>query len=277
MRAWIDGRLLASQDEPALGVLDHGFVVGDGVFETIKIERGEPFALSRHLDRLVRSAAGLGIGEPDVGALRDGVAATMAGQDIGFGRIRITVTSGAGPLGSPRGSGPLTHVVVTEPALGPPRVSQIVTVPWPRNERGALAGLKTTSYGENAKMVEFALARGASEAVMPNTVGNLCEGTGSNVMWVEGGRLCTPTLASGCLAGITRALVLEWCAAELGIEERDAPIEVLQSADEVILVGTTRDVQGIDRVDDRVLAAPGPLTQAAQAIWARESVKNADP
>lgn len=277
MRAWIDGRLLASQDEPALGVLDHGLVVGDGVFETIKIERGEPFALTRHLDRLVRSADGLGIGAPDVDALRAGVAATMAGQGIDFGRIRITVTSGAGPLGSPRGRGPLTQVVVTEPAVRPPSVSQIVTVGWPRNERGALAGLKTTSYGENAKMVEFALARAASEAVMPNTLGNLCEGTGSNIMWVQDGTLCTPTLSSGCLAGITRALVIEWCAAELDIEERDAPIDILKSADEVILVGTTRDVQGIDRVDDRVIAAPGPVTQRAQAIWARESVKHSDP
>jgi branched-chain amino acid aminotransferase len=277
MRAWVDGRLLASQGEPALGVLDHGLVVGDGVFETIKIEDGQPFALSRHLDRLLRSAHGLGIGTPDVGAVREGVAATMDGQGIDFGRIRVTVTSGAGPLGSPRGGGPLTHVVVSEPATKPPTVSQIVTVPWPRNERGALAGLKTTSYGENAKMVEVALARGASEAVMANTRGDLCEGTGSNIMWVEQGRLFTPTLASGCLAGVTRALVLQWCAGELEVLERDAPIGVLQSADEVLLVGTTRDVQAIDRVDERALPAIGPVTLLAQEIWARESVKNSDP
>jgi branched-chain amino acid aminotransferase len=277
MRAWVDGRLLASQDEPALGVLDHGLVVGDGVFETIKIEGGRPFALSRHLDRLLRSAHGLGIGTPDVGAVREGVAATMDGQGIDFGRIRVTVTSGAGPLGSARGAGPLTHVVVTEPAAKPPRVSQVVTVPWLRNERGALTGLKTTSYGENAKMVEFALARGASEAVMANTRGDLCEGTGSNIMWVEDGRLFTPTLASGCLAGVTRALVLEWCAGELEVLERDAPIGVLQSADEVMLVGTTRDAQAVDRVDDRQLGAIGPITARVQEIWARESVKNSDP
>lgn len=277
MRAWIDGRLLASEDEPALGVRDHGLVVGDGVFETVKIDRGEPFALTRHLDRLTRSAHGLGIGTPDLGAVREGVEATMAGQGIDFGRIRITVTSGAGPLGSPRGSGPLTHVVICEPAAKPPSVSQIITVPWPRNERGALAGLKTTSYAENAKMVEVALAHGASEAVMPNTLGQLCEGTGSNIMWVEDGRLFTPTLASGCLAGITRALVLEWCAGELDVIERDAPIEVLQSADEVLLVGTTRDVQAIDRVDERRLPSDGPITAHAQQIWARESVRTADP
>lgn len=277
MKAWLDGRVLQSPHEPAVGVLDHGLVVGDGVFETVAVEQGEPFALTRHLDRLVRSAEGLGIGTPDVARLRAGVAETMAGQELEFGRIRITVTSGVGPLGSPRGSGDLTHVVVTEPCERPPAVAGIVTVPWPRNERGALAGLKTTSYAENAKMIEVARAAGASEAVMPNTQGQLCEGTGSNIMYVLDGRLITPTLASGCLAGITRALALEWLRAEMDVEEADAPIEVLQEADEVILVGTTRNLQAISQVDDRVLDAPGPITRRAQEIWARRQAEHPDP
>ncbi|KAA1399209.1 aminotransferase class IV [Aeromicrobium ginsengisoli] len=277
MKTWLNGDLLQSPEAPSISALDHGIIVGDGVFETIKIEDGQPFALTRHLDRLVRSAEGLGIGKPDVGAIREGVAATMENQDLVFGRIRVTVTSGPGPLGSPRGSTGLTQVVITEPCERPPSVSAIVTVRWPRNERGALAGLKTTSYAENALMVEHALARGASEAVMPNTAGMLCEGTGSNIFYVVGEQLITPTLQAGPLAGVTRALVLEWCAAELDVVERDAPIEVLQTADEVILVGTTRDVQAISRVDGRDVAAPGPITRKAQEIWARESVKDVDP
>lgn len=278
MRAWLNGKLLESPDEPALSVLDHGLVVGDGVFETVAVNDGEPFALTRHLDRLARSAEGLGIGRPDLGLLREGIAATIEGQDLAFGRVRITVTSGRGPLGSPRGDHGLTHVVVTEPADKPPSVATIVTVPWPRNERGALSGLKTTSYAENARMVEAARAAGASEAVMPNTQGHLCEGTGSNIMYVLDGTLVTPTLASGCLAGITRALALEWLADELDVVERDAPIEVLADAEEVVLVGTTRDIQAISHVDGRpVTAAPGPVTQRAQAIWAREAAKTSDP
>lgn len=277
MRTWLNGRLLQSPAEAAISVLDHGVIVGDGVFETVKITNNQPFALTRHLDRLVRSAKGLGIGTPDVSAIREGVAATMDGQDIDFGRIRITVTSGTGPLGSPRGDAGLTQVVITEPCDAPPGVAGIVTVPWPRNERGALSGLKTTSYAENALMVEHALARGASEAVMPNTIGMLCEGTGSNIMYVVGERLITPTLAAGPLAGVTRALVLEWCAGEVDVVEEDAPIEILQTADEVMLVGTTRDVQAISRVDDRELPAPGPVTSKIQAIWAREVAKGNDP
>lgn len=277
MRTWLNGRLLQSPDEAAISVLDHGMIVGDGVFETIQIDRNHPFALTRHLDRLVRSAEGLGIGRPDVGAIREGIAATMDGQDIAFGRIRITVTSGPGPLGSPRGSSGLTQVVIAEPSTRPPDVVSIVTVPWPRNERGALSGLKTTSYAENALMIEHAKARGASEAVMANTAGMLCEGTGSNIMYVVGERLITPTLAAGPLAGITRALVLEWCADEIDVVEQDAPIDVLQRADEVILVGTTRNVQAISKVDDRELPAPGPITRRAQEIWAREAAKGIDP
>lgn len=277
MRAWLDGRLLQSPDEAAISVLDHGLVVGDGVFETVQISANQPFALTRHLDRLVRSATGLGIGKPDVDAIREGIAATLDGQDIAFGRIRVTVTSGRGPLGSPRGDGDLTHVVVAEPAQRPPAVAAVVTVPWPRNERGALAGLKTTSYAENALMIEHARERGASEAILPNTAGMLCEGTGSNIMYVVDGRLITPTLEAGPLAGVTRALVLEWCAGEIDVVEQDAPIDVLQTADEVILVGTTRDVQAISRVDDREIEAPGPVTRHAQEIWAREAAKGIDP
>ena len=277
MKSWVNGTVLQSPDELSISALDHGMIVGDGVFETIKIVRNQPFALTRHLDRLERSADGLGIGRPDVTAIREGVAATMDGQDIAFGRVRITVTSGRGPLGSPRGSSGLTQVVISEPSEPPPDVTSIVTVPWPRNERGALSGLKTTSYAENALMIEHALARGASEAVMPNTVGMLCEGTGANVMYVVGDRLITPTLSAGPLAGVTRALVLQWCAGEIDVVEQDAPIEVLKTADEVILVGTTRDVQAVARVDDRELGAPGPVTRQAQAIWAREAAKSVDP
>jgi branched-chain amino acid aminotransferase len=277
MRTWLNGRLLESPAEPAISALDHGMIVGDGVFETIQVRDNQPFALTRHLDRLVRSATGLGIGQPDVAAIREGVASTMQGQDIAFGRIRVTVTSGPGPLGSPRGDSGLTHVVITEPSTRPPDVAAIVTVPWPRNERGALVGLKTTSYAENALMIEHAHAHGASEAVMPNTAGMLCEGTGSNIMYVVGDRLITPTLAAGPLAGITRGLVLEWCAGEIDVVEEDAPIDVLRTADEIILVGTTRDVQAISRVDDRELPAPGPITRQAQAIWAREAAQQMDP
>jgi branched-chain amino acid aminotransferase len=140
----------------------------------------------------------------------------------------------------------------------------VATVPWPRNERGALAGLKTTSYAENVVALAEAHRRGASEAVFANLAGHLCEGTGSNVFYVVDGELRTPTLASGCLAGVTRALVLEW----YGGTEVDEPLEVVQRATEVFLASTTRDVQAVGRWDDHVLDAPGPVTREVQRVWA---------
>ena len=136
-------------------------------------------------------------------------------------------------------------------------------MPWPRNERSPLAGLKTTSYAENVMALARAGAAGASEAVFANLAGNLCEGTGTNVFYVVDGELRTPTLASGCLAGVTRDLLVEW----YGAREVDEPIEVAQGADEVFLVSTTRDVQAVERWDDRELPAPGPVTREAMATW----------
>ena len=102
MRAWIDGRLLDDPTAPAISVFDHGLTVGDAVFEAIKVVDGQPFALRRHLDRLHRSAAGLGLGSVDDALLQDGVAAVLATDHVALGRIRITVTGGVAPLGSGR-------------------------------------------------------------------------------------------------------------------------------------------------------------------------------
>jgi branched-chain amino acid aminotransferase len=273
MRVWVNGTLLDNAEEAAVSALDHGITVGDGVFETVKAVGGQPFALTRHLRRLARSAQGLGLTVPDEGLVRDAVAAVLGGEEGGVGRIRITLTGGPSPLGSDRGTADPTLIVaaagesVWEPATA------IATVPWPRNERGALSGLKTTSYAENVVALAYAKRSGASEAIFANTTGLLCEGTGSNMFYVLDGELITPTLQSGCLAGVTRALVLEWC----GGTEKDAPLEVLQQADEIFLASTTRDVQPVRRCDDRELDAPGPVTTRAQRIWSERSGADSDP
>ena len=273
MRAWINGRLLDRLDEPAVTVLDHGITVGDGVFETVQVVNGKPFALSRHLDRLTVSATGIGLSAPDTDLIRVGVKAVTAGQDIPYGLLRITVTAGLGPLGSARFDGEQTVIVAAQSIDPPASSTAIVTVPWPRNERGALAGLKTTSYAENALLLSRARAEGATEAILPNTLGDLCEGTGSNIFYVLDGQLITPTLASGCLAGITRALVIEWC----DVVERDDTIDVLRTADEVFVTSTTRMVLPVHSVDNRTLDAPGPVTREVLATWEHRAGDDLDP
>lgn len=275
MRAWLNGQLLDDPTAGAVAVTDHGFTVGDGVFEAVKTIHGVPFALGRHLERLARSAAGLGLPAPDLDGVRRGVAAVAeGGEGDPIGRLRITWTAGPHPMGSGRGGGPATLVVAYSAIEHAPASTTVVTVPWTRNEHGATAGLKTTSYAENVIALAHAHERGGSEAVLANTAGALCEGTGSNLFYVLDGELRTPTLASGCLAGITRELVVEWC----GAREVDAPLtEVRDRASEVFLVSTTRDVQAVSRWDDRELPAPGPVTRRCAETWASREAETMEP
>ncbi|MEV5706035.1 aminotransferase class IV [Actinoallomurus sp. NPDC052274] len=271
---WINGELYAPENA-RVSVFDHGILVGDGVFETVKAVRGEAFALTRHLRRLAVSAAGLGLPEPDLDAIRRGTLAVLAAAPSwDLARIRITFTSGVGPLGSDRGSEGATAIVAVAEQTPFPPTADVSVVPWPRNERGALSGLKTTSYGDNAKALAYAHEHGGAEAIFGNLAGNLCEGTGSNVFIVRDGRLTTPPLSSGCLAGITRALVLEWA----GGEEEDLPLEEFATADEAFLTSTTRDIQPIRAVDGKVFpSAPGSVTRKAMEVFAARGAADLDP
>ena len=271
---WINGEILPD-NEARISVFDHGLVVGDGVFETIKVVDGQPFALTRHLARLARSAEGLGLPEPDLDHIRAGALAVIeASPQLPLARMRVTVTAGISPLGSERAASALSAIVAMGEQRPAAEAIDVVLVPWARNEHGALAGLKTTSYAENVRALSYATEHGGGEAIFGNTAGNLCEGTGTNVFVVTGGRLVTPPLSAGCLAGITRGLVLEW----VGAAEEELPVSALADADEAFLTGTTRDVQPIRRVNGSVLAAvPGPVTRKAAEVFAMRAAETSDP
>jgi branched-chain amino acid aminotransferase len=273
MKIWLDGGL-RDAESARVSAFDHGLTVGDGVFETVKAVAGRPFALTRHLDRLARSAHGLGLPEPDLDEVRHACAAVLEANPMPLGRLRITCTGGQGPLGSDRGAHGPTLLVAFGESAPRPDTTAVITVPWTRNERGALTGLKTTSYAENVVALARARERGASEALFGNTVGRLCEGTGSNVFVVLDGEIHTPPVTSGCLAGITRALTAEWT----GAAETDLPLDVLERADEIFLTSTLRDVQAVHRVDDRALpGAPGPVTAKAMRIFQERAAGDLDP
>ncbi|MBB5935658.1 aminotransferase class IV [Streptomyces zagrosensis] len=277
MTIWLDGAL-RSESDAHVSVFDHGLTVGDGIFETLKAVDGTPFALTRHLHRLTASARGLGLPEPDLDEVRKACAAVLADNPTPLGRLRITYTGGLSPLGSDRGETGPTLVVALVPIAPLPESTAVVTVPWTRNERGALVGLKSTSYAENVVALTAARRQGASEALLANTVGQLCEGTGSNVFLVLDGELHTPPLTSGCLAGVTRALVVEWA----GAKETDLPLEALDEADEVFLTSTTRDVQAVHRIGPEGAGrtfsqAPGTVTREAARIFTQRSAADSDP
>jgi branched-chain amino acid aminotransferase len=275
---WVDGEL-RPEEEARISPFDHGLLTGDGVFETLRVYGGVPFAWTRHLQRLARSAAGLGLGLPSAGTLRVASDGVLAANHLEEARLRITVTGGPAPLGSDRGDARPTALVAASALPERPSVTPVATVPWSRNEGGAMAGLKTISYAENVRALAYATARGAGEAIFPNTQGNLCEGTGTNVFLVTGGLLVTPPESSGCLLGVTRALVLE-LAGGLGLEvaETDLPLSALAEADEAFITSSTREIQPISEVDGRPLpAAPGPVTAKLADAFASLVAQELDP
>jgi branched-chain amino acid aminotransferase len=277
---WLDGAIVDAA-EAKVSVFDHGLTVGDGVFETVKVIEGRPFALRRHIDRLHRSARGLGLDVPLSDArLRAAVdeVLTAAAGDPRSGRsarLRITVTGGVAPPGSGRGTDGPTLIIAVAPLDSWEPDTLAVTVPWPRNERSAVAGLKTTSYAENVVALAEARKVGATEAIMANLAGNLCEGTGTNVFVVRGGRLLTPPLLAGCLAGVTRALLLEQLP---DADEENIPMAALAEAEEVLLTSSTRDVQPLRMLDGRELPGiDGPVAKRAIDAITDLQVRDLDP
>lgn len=278
-KVWINGRLVSPGDA-AVPVTDHGFVVGDGVFETVRVANGAPFAWSRHVARLHRSARQLGIEVPVPNTeLRAGADAAIASAGVDAAKLRVTVTGGPGPLGSGRSHSPATVVIaVGPPTVWPPALAVAVS-PWTRNPQDPLAGAKTTSYGGNVVALAWAAGQrpAAGEALFTVAgTGALSEGTGSNVFVAVNGGLHTPSLATACLAGVTRGLLIE----TLGdvVERDDLSVNDLRASTEAFLTSATRGVQPIELVDGAALAAcPGPLTKAAADAYATLLADRPDP
>jgi len=263
MKAWIGdgctGRLV-SADEAVVSVMDHGFTVGDGVFETIKVTPAGPFALTRHLDRLRDSAEIVGLATPDLDHIKNTAHQLLSVNRVELGamaRLRITWTSGAAPLGSDRVDAQPTLVIAMMHQQPWPQTTTAITIPGVRNPSSPIAGAKSTSYAENVVSLMRAHSAGVSEAILGTVDGRLSEGTGTNVFVVVDERILTPALSSGCLNGITRQLVIEW----FGAQEAELPLEVLATADAAFLTSSTRDVHPLVRVDDREWGSPVAIVE----------------
>jgi branched-chain amino acid aminotransferase len=285
---WVNGELVPIE-QAKISVLDHGFMVADGIFETLKISGGKAFAVNRHNIRLRRSATGLGIKCPADEVINAAIDQIMAANPpFELGRLRITVTSGIGPLGSDRIGGEPTLVLSVAPQPAWPATTGAVLVPWMRNELSAIVGLKTISYAENVYALEAAHKHGFSEALFLDSKGNLSEGTGSNLFLVQGDAVVTPSVKTGLLLGITRELTLEWArSAGINIVERDdLRAEDLWNCDGAFLTSSTRDVQPIGSLaelsrddslsNERELTVPAIINQLAD-IFAQQSALNYNP
>ena len=273
---WVDGAVV-TLDRAKVSAADRGLLLGEGVYETISVREQTPFALHRHLDRLRGSAeiARIELIWSDTELTRichEVIAAAVAdlsNSHAGTLRLRITVTGGRpGPTPSSPSVPTLVVMVEPEPPVAP--TATVAVSPWPMNDMSPLAGAKVTSRHDYTLARAEALAQGADEAVFFNTRGKLVEGSVTNLFLVVAGRLSTPSLATGCLPGVTRSIVMELVEVN---ERDDLTVDDLRFATEAFLTSTIRGVQTITSVDGTALtSAPGPLTTAAHN--ALESLKS---
>lgn len=264
---WLNGSLLPAA-EARISPLDQGFLVGDGVFETLVARQSLPVAPAEHWRRLLNSCAKAGLEAPSENLFLEALQAVIKANQLHDARLRVTLTRGESPPGPSTTLAKQTFLATAVPLKPWPPVERVCLAPWTQNEKGALCGIKSLSYAENLLALAHARSLGYGEALLANTRGELCEGTGSNVFLVIAGRLLTPPLSSGCLAGVTRALVLEACRREgLAVSEEPVPLGCLQECEELFLTSSTREVHPAAQVDERVLTAPGPVTQQVMKAY----------
>ncbi|HWI58301.1 MAG TPA: aminodeoxychorismate lyase [Bacillota bacterium] len=205
------------EEQAVVSVFDRGFLYGDGLFETMRLCHGQPFRWQQHLERLERAAEFLGIALAfSSRTLRGFVAELVDRNQMPEALLRLTLSRGVGRRGySPRGAEHPTLVIALHPApalnLQPPPQWRLVTSSCRLPAGEPLAQFKTCNKLPQILARAQADAAGADEALLLNTDGYVVEGSSSNLFWLSDQAVCTPPLASGILAGVTRQVVLELC------------------------------------------------------------------
>lgn len=254
-----------------------GFMAGWGVFTTLRIYRGSPFEFHRHWGRMTRDAARLGIemmyGKSDVAS---GVVELARANNRPEGMARVWFVRNQGGLWADEVPRPATDMLVFTRDLVPwPAEHRLLVVPHAIYSAGVLAGAKMLSWAQNSLLAERARRQGYDDALLLNERGELAECTSANVFLVIGGKVLTPPLASGCLAGVTRDVLFE-IAPRAGIELLEQPLtpEDLARAEEVFISSTTREVAGVGFVGPAQGAemkwkVPGRITAALESAFQR--------
>jgi branched-chain amino acid aminotransferase len=249
--ASLDGEIMLAS-AARIPATDEGLLRGDGVFEVVRLYEGRPFAMEEHMQRMERSASNLRL-PVDLEAIRADAGRLLA--HVGSGPehqlMRIVVTRGG------------RRLLLTEPL--PPMPEQVRLGPVTYSPTLVLDGVKSLSYGANMLCSRLARERGFDEALLVTPAGHVLEAPTSSIFWVTGEEILTPPLSEHILASITRRVVIEVS----GAVERSARLEEVKQADEAFLCSTAREVQPVVAIDDRTLAAPGPVTtRLGQAVMA---------
>jgi branched-chain amino acid aminotransferase len=278
----VNGRITGERDA-VISVFDHGFLYGEGVYETLRTYNRQPFLYDRHLRRLRRSAELIALSIPfSDGDLAAQIEATVAAAGFtGEAYIRVLVTRGIGELTyDPAATPAPSLVIIVKPHLDPPPEVyrdgvRVILVDIVRNHPASVSpAIKSNNLMNSALAMQEALRRGGYEAVMRNYRGELTECAVANLFVVRNGVVATPPLSAGLLPGITREYLLEIGRRDgVVIEEATLRDEDLFTADEAFLTGTTREIVPIVRVDDRTIGTgrPGPVTQRLLDVFRRST------
>jgi branched-chain amino acid aminotransferase len=281
----VNGQLF-DREHATVSVFDHGFLYGEGIYETLRTYAGQPFLFDRHMRRLRRSAEMMTLDVPLTNAqLASRIDETVRAADLGTtGReayIRVLITRGYGELTyDPAACKTPTVVVIAKPHVDPPndayeRGVKASLVSIIRNHPGTVNPvIKSNNLLNSALAMQEAIRKGAFEGIMRNYRGELAECTTANIFIVKDGAALTPPLDAGLLPGITREFLFE-VGRDLDIPVREQTLgdQDLFGADEAFLTSTTREIVPITRVDDRVIGNghPGPVTRALLAEFRRQA------
>jgi branched-chain amino acid aminotransferase len=270
---------MVPEKEAVVSVFDHGFLYGDGVYETMRAYEGKVFMLARHIERLGRSASLIRLPVPEPHTIRDAVYAAMQANGLQSAYIRITVSRGKGPIGlDPALCPQQTFVVIAEEFRDYPESLYtegvgLIIAGTRRNLVEALnPKIKSLNFLNNILAKMEAKERGAYEAIMLNAQGCIAEGTVCNLFFVRDGVLCTPSAEVGVLDGITRELVIG-LAERVGIPVREGrylPRDIF-AASEVFFTNTTSEIMPVSRIED-VQYAVGPVAGRLHGLY-RDEVK----
>jgi len=268
---YVNGRITNERDA-VVSVFDHGFLYGEGVYETLRTYRRQLFLFDRHARRLRRSASLIALDVHFTDAdLLQAITATMEQAMLaGEAYVRVLLTRGVGDLTyDPKATPSHTLVIIVKPHVDPPESAYrdgvaVAIVDIVRNHPGSVNPvIKSNNLMNNALAMQEALRRGAFEGVMRNYLGELTECTTANLFVVNNGSVLTPPLSAGILPGITREFMFEIGRA-MGVDVREAVLhdEDLYGADEAFLTSTTREAVPIVAVDGRSIGEgkPGPVT-----------------
>jgi branched-chain amino acid aminotransferase len=241
-----------------------GLLNGWGLFTTIRIHDGIPFAFERHWSRLERDAERTRCPFPFVAeTVRDQLAMLLQANTVREGAARIYAIYNQVGFWRSAENFPRVDLLLCSADLPSYREpSRLGLREFGRYAASPLAGVKVLSWLDNVWNYYEAQQAGFDEVVLLNERGEVSECTAANIFCVRGGRVATPPLNSGCLSGITRSVLLE-IGASVGVEVKEAVLrpDDLYAADEVFISSTNRSMLGVSEINGRQIAsAPGPVT-----------------